>query len=203
MIREAGGSVRVLPKRAVTAVVAATMLLAGCGGGETDVREPPERAGGAGAGSPSVSGTASPGTGPAAMSPAEARADIRAGLAAGGFETPRFAEPEANGIFGACAVTALVPTTVDPDPKNTARLADELKDRGRVQEKFWASDGMQTLSLRKAPWTLDVLGGTLPKEHLAADLPEEQRADTEDFTGLFVSAADRACMDQVHASQSP
>ncbi|MFC8423835.1 hypothetical protein ACFUN7_23660 [Streptomyces sp. NPDC057236] len=137
------------------------------------------------------------------MSSAEARADVRAGFAAGGFETPRFTEPGTDGIFGACAVTALVPTTAEPDPKDTARLAGELKERGWVQEDSWADDGMRTLSLRKARWTLDILGGTLPKEQLAAALPEEQSADAEDFTGLSVSAVDRACADQAHAGQSP
>lgn len=190
-----------LSKRAV-AVVAA-VLLAGCGGGETDAGKPPGKAGGADTGSPSGSRTGGPGTDPAAMSSAEARADIRAGLAAGGFETPRFSEPGTSGIFGACVVTALVPTAAEPDPKDTARLAGELKDRGWVQEDSWADDGMQTLSLRKAPWTLDILGGTLPKEQLAAALPEEQSADAEDFTGLSVSAVDRACADQAHASRSP
>lgn len=174
---------RVLTKRAV-AVVAAAVLLSGCSDGEPDTRKPSKRP------------TASTGGTPAATSAAEARADVRAGLAAGGFGAPRFTRNEANGPFAACVLTAVLPTAADPDRKDTARLAAEMKRRGWTRTEFWAEDGLQMLSLRKTPWTLDVGGGTVPKDRLA--LPDG--ALEQDFTGLILSLTDRLCTDRTHAS---
>ncbi|MET8893476.1 hypothetical protein [Streptomyces albogriseolus] len=179
------GTVRVLTRRAV-AVVAAAVLLSGCGDGEPDTREPRGRP------------TASASEARAATSSAEVQADIRAGMAAGGFGEPRFARNEADGPFGACVLTALVSTPVDPDPKDTARLAAEMKRRGWSRTDFWAEDGMQVLSLRKAPWTLDVGGGTVPKDQPA--LPRGELP--QDFTGVVLSVADRDCLDRAYARRS-
>lgn len=177
---------RVLTKRAV-AVVAAAVLLSGCGDGEPDARKPSETP------------TASAAEQPAAPTSAAVQADVRAGLAAGGFDTPRFTRNEANGPFTACALTAVVSTAADPDPKATARLAAEMKHLGWTQTEFWAEDGMQMLSLTKTPWTLEIGGGTVPEDQLP--LPEGRPA--QDFTGLILSAADRACQDRVLARRTP
>ena len=177
---------RVLTKRAV-AVMAAAVLLSGCGDGEPDARRPSETP------------TANAAEKPAAATSAAVQADVRAGLAAGGFDAPRFTRNEANAPFTACVLTAVVSTAADPDPKATARLAAEMKRRGWTQTEFWAEDGMQMLSLTKTPWTLDVGGGTVPEDQLA--LPEGEPA--QDFTGLFLSMADRACQDRVLAGRTP
>ncbi|MCA2203923.1 hypothetical protein ACPCSQ_29840 [Streptomyces griseoincarnatus] len=169
---------RVLPK-GVVAAMAAAILLSGCA---DEAAEP-----------------ASPGTGTkasrdkprAAISLAEARADIRAGLAAGEFEGARFSEMD-NREFSACAVTAVVSTAAEPDPRDTEQMADELKQRGWLQTKFSTNGGIQVLSLRKTPWTLDFIGGT-------GALPEQ----AQDFTGLSVNAVDRDCANRVAASLSP
>ncbi|MFC9116142.1 MULTISPECIES: hypothetical protein [Streptomyces] len=71
-------------------------------------------------------------------------------------------------------------------------MADELKQRGWLQTKFSTNNGIQVLSLRKAPWTPDFIGGT-------GALPEQ----AQDFTGLSVNAVDRDCANRVAASLSP
>lgn len=168
---------RVLPKGVVTAVAAA-MLLSGCADKRTESESP-------GAGT-----TASRNKPRAAISLAEARADIRAGLAAGAFEGARF-EIKDNREFSACAVTAVVSTAAEPDAKNTERMAAELEQRGWLRTEF-RTDGILMLSLRKTPWTLDFIGGT-------GALPEQD----PDFTGLSVNAVDRDCANRVAASLSP
>ncbi|MEU2400610.1 hypothetical protein ABZ764_21825 [Streptomyces pseudogriseolus] len=170
---------RVLPK-GVVAAVAAAMLLSGCAdqGAEPD--------------SPGTGTTASRNRPGAAVSLAEARADIRAGLAAGEFEGARFSETKDNRAFSACAVTAVVSTAAEPDPKGFERMADELKQRRWLRTKLWADEGIQMLSLRRTPWTLDFIGGT-------GALPEQ----AQDFTGLSVNAVDRDCANRVAASLSP
>ncbi|QER89357.1 hypothetical protein F3L20_28935 [Streptomyces tendae] len=142
--------------------------------------------------SPGTGTTASRDTPRAAISLAGAQADIRAGLAAGEFEGARFSETKDNREFSACAVTAVVSTAAEPDPRETERMADELKQRGWLQTKFSTNNGIQVLSLRKAPWTPDFIGGT-------GALPEQ----AQDFTGLSVNAVDRDCANRVAASLSP
>lgn len=177
---------RVLTERAA-AVVAAAALLSGCGDGEPATRKP------------SAAPTTSVSEAPAAATSAVVQADARAGLAAGGFDEPRFTRNEADGQFSACVLRALVSTAADPEPQDTARLAAEMKRRGWTRTGFWAEDGMQMLSLRKSPWTLDIDGGTVPKDQSA--LPEGGLP--QDFTGLILSMADRDCLDRVHARLSP
>ncbi|MCM3299580.1 hypothetical protein [Streptomyces pseudogriseolus] len=164
-------------------MVAAALLLCGCGAGEPDARKPGRTP------------TASASEAAAATTSATVEADIRAGMAAGGFDEPRFTRSGANGESAPCVRTALVSTAEDPDPKDTARLAAEMKRRGWSQTMFWTEDGMQMLSLRKTPWTLDVGGATISKDQLTTPQGEMP----EDFTGLVLSVADRDCLDRTYA----
>lgn len=184
----------------------AAVLLVGCGNGETDRagrsgdgKEAGTRTGG-GATASASTGAATTGT---EMSHAEVQEDIGAGMRAGGFPAPRFVAPKDDDEFGACAFSGGTSTDTDPAPKDTARLAGELKRRGWVQEDFWAEDGMTVLSMRNGTWTLDILGGSVSKEEAAKSLPEDERAGAQDVTGLTLMAVDRACQARVYKSVSP
>ncbi|WP_327125684.1 hypothetical protein [Streptomyces sp. NBC_01727] len=89
-------------------------------------------------------------------------ADIRAAVAAGDFEPPRFIA--ADSLLGPCEVGAVVRAGTKPDPEAVAEVVAELKDRGWRQKRQSSIDDNDAWGLERREWVLNFVTGTVSEK---------------------------------------
>ncbi|GAA3485553.1 hypothetical protein [Streptomyces yanii] len=108
--------------------------------------------------------------------------DIRAAVAAGDFEPPRFIA--ADRLLRPCEVGAVVRADTKPDPEAVAKVVAGLKDRGWQQERqgsFGANDGW---GLEKSKWALNFVAGTVSESAVSFGGPVTEQQGRKPFKGL-------------------
>ncbi|MGI5454823.1 hypothetical protein ACQEWB_16930 [Streptomyces sp. CA-249302] len=155
---------------AVTAVIAAAVVLTACGG---------EKGGTDGRADAGVSTSAS-----AAVSRDTLREDIRAAVGAGGFGQPGFVA--AKNLLGPCDVGAFVRVGGEPDATAVGKVAAALKGRGWEESLRRSSGAIDQWALEKQGWLLTLSSGTVSLKAVSSGPASEEQARAKPFQGLVL-----------------
>ncbi|MFE5210388.1 hypothetical protein [Streptomyces sp. NPDC056600] len=170
------------------AACVAVPVLAACGGTDGgEARTKPS-------GDPGKATPAAEATAP--VTRASVKGEVRAAVEAGGFGRPPFVDLPKSDVTASCVVIGQVRTPEDPDEKSVRAVVAVLEKSGWSRTSGWYEDYGSLFSLEREGWTLDVMTGSLTADQMAAAAtPGASAEETQEFTGMSVTAIDRKCAD--------